>query len=59
MKMQEAEFYRFRRLIRQIKSLEDAKEKNRRLASLRRELENMRDEALMEEKYRTIDKPCR
>lgn len=56
MKMQEAEFYRFRRIIRQIKSLEDVKEKNSRLAALRRELEKMRDEALKEEKAKPIDK---
>ena len=50
MKMRKADFYRFRRIIRQIKSLEDEKEKNRRLAALKRELEKMRDEALKEEK---------
>lgn len=59
MKMQEAEFYRFRRIIRQIKSMEDEKEKNRRLAALKRDLEKMRDEALKEEKAKSIDKPCR
>lgn len=58
MKMQEAEFYRFRRIIRQIKSLEDAKEKNRRLVALKREIEKMRDEAIAE-KAKPIDKPCR
>ena len=46
MKKGKAEFYRLRRIIRHIKSLEDEEEKNRRLANLRRELENMRNEAL-------------
>ena len=48
--MRKAEFYRYRRIIRQIKSLADEEEKNRRLAALKRELEKMRDEALKEEK---------
>lgn len=54
--MRKADFYRFRRIIRQIKSMEDEEEKNRRLAALRRELEKMRDEALEEEKAKPIDK---
>lgn len=50
MKKGNAEFYRYRRIIRQIKSLADEEEKNRRLAALKRDLEKMRVEALMEEK---------
>lgn len=57
--MRKAEFYRYRRIIRQIKSMEDEEEKNRRLAALRNELEKMRDEVLIEEKYKIIDKPYR
>lgn len=56
--MEIAEFYRYRRIIRQIKSLEDEEEKNRRLAALKKELEKMKDEALKEEKAKLIDKPC-
>lgn len=48
--MRKAEFYRYRRIIRQIKSLADEEEKNRRLAALRRDLEKMRNKALKEEK---------
>lgn len=58
MKMEKAEFYRYRRIIRQIKSLADEEEKNRRLAALKRELEKMRDQALKEEKAKPIDKSC-
>lgn len=56
--MRKAEFYRFRRIIRQIKSMEDEEEKNRRLAALKRDLKKMRDEALKEEKAKSIDKSC-
>jgi len=58
MKKGKAEFYRLRRIIRHIKSLEDEEEKNRRLANLRRELEKMRNEALKREKNKDIDKTC-
>ena len=58
MKKGKEEFYRLRRIIRHIKSLEDEEEKNRRLANLRRELENMRNEALKREKNKDIDKTC-
>lgn len=58
MKKGKAEFYRLRRIIRHIKSLEDDEEKNRRLANLRRDLEKMRNEALKREKNKDIDKTC-
>lgn len=58
MKKGKAEFYRLRRIIRHIKSLEDEVEKNRRLANLRRDLEKMRNEALKREKNKDIDKTC-
>lgn len=58
MKKGKAEFYRLRRIIRHIKSLEDEEEKNRRLANLRRDLEKMRNEALKREKNKDIDKTC-
>ena len=58
MKKGKAEFYRLRRIIRHIKSLEDEEEKNRRLANLRRELEKIRNEALKREKNKDIDKTC-
>lgn len=58
MKKGKAEFYRLRRIIRHIKSLEDDEEKNRRLANLRRDLEKMRNEALKREKNKDIDKIC-
>lgn len=58
MKKGKAEFYRLRRIIRHIKSLEDEEEKNRRLANLRRDLEKMRNEALKREKNKDIDKIC-
>lgn len=58
MKKGKAEFYRLRRIIRHIKSLEDEVEKNRRLANLRRDLEKMRNEALKREKNKDIDKIC-
>lgn len=47
---EKADYYRYRRIIRLIKSLEDEEEKNRRLDELRSDLENMRKEALKEEK---------
>ena len=50
MKMGKVDFYRYRRIIRQIKSLEDEEEKNRRLTALRKDLEKMRAEALKEER---------
>lgn len=50
MKKGNADFYRYRRIIRQIKSLADEEEKNRRLAALKRDLEKMRVEAIKEEK---------
>ena len=50
MKMERVEFYRLRRIIRYIKSLEDEEEKNRRLAALRKDLEKMKAEALKEER---------
>lgn len=50
MKKRNAEFYRYRRIIRQIKSLADEEEKNRRLAALKTDLEKMRVEAIKEEK---------
>lgn len=58
MKKGKAEFYRLRRIIRHIKSLEDEEEKNRRLANLRRDLEKMRNEVLKGEKIKNFDKPC-
>lgn len=58
MKKGKADFYRLRRIIRHIKSLEDEEEKNRRLANLRRDLEKMRNEALKGEKIKNFDKTC-
>lgn len=50
MNFEKADFYRYRRIIRLIKNLDDEAEKNRRLGEIRAELEKMRDEALKEEK---------
>lgn len=50
MKFEKADFYRLKRTIKHIKSLEDEAEKNRRLADLREKLEKMKAEALKEEK---------
>lgn len=50
MTFEKADYYRYRRIIRLIKSLEDEEEKNRRLDELRSNIEKMRKEALKEEK---------
>lgn len=56
MNFEKADFYRYRRIIRLIKNLDDEAEKNRRLGEIRAELEKMRTEALKEEKSDHIDK---
>lgn len=50
MTLEKADYYRYRRIIRLIKSLEDEEEKNRRLDELRSNIEKMRKETLKEEK---------